>query len=130
MDARTVGRVLIILSVVLSAAATSGGEGIEDAIDATAYLEIDRILSGRLVVTSGTAFLVHPKGYLLTNAHVVSDTIEFPDGREVYAKVLNLRAVVDSGNPGEREFKAAVVATDRENDLLSPASDNLVPRIR
>jgi len=128
MDARIVGRVLIILSVVLNPAATAGGEGIEDAIQATAYLEIDRVFSGRLVMTSGTAFFVHPKGYLLTNAHVVSNKIESPDGREVYAKVLKLRAFADSGNPGEREFKAVVVVTDRESDLALLKVDYSPPR--
>src|SRR4029450_5782249 len=63
----------------------------------------------------GSGFVIHPDGYIVTNAHVVAQTAErkaiFPDGRE---------------------FDAQVIAFDTQRDLavLKIESDKPLPVIR
>lgn len=93
---------------------------LRNAIDAVVYLRMNRSFGNAYFTTSGTGFLVHPDGYILTNWHVVADTIEINlDGiaRDVNAKVLDLEAVLHSGTERERVVDAKVIALDRARDL-------------
>lgn len=59
----------------------------------------DKVPSGKIVTTSGTAFLIDGKGYLVTNAHVLQGS-----------------GAVVANNKGD-EFNAIIVNIDKERDL-------------
>jgi S1-C subfamily serine protease len=87
------------------------------ALDATVFIEVDRIFSRQRITTSGTGFAVHEDGYFLTNNHVVSSRITLPDGRRAKAKVLEIRIVINSGKADERVVEASIVTRDSDDDL-------------
>lgn len=87
---------------------------------ASVFIRVDRVFKYESFPSSGSGFFIHPNGYILTNWHVVADQIEghlWQREREISAKVIGLTAVIDSGQPGERELAARIVARDRERDL-------------
>src|SRR5262245_46487582 len=57
---------------------------------------------------SGTAFVVHPDGLLVTNAHVVEAATR-PGG--------SIRVAFRPGEPDERVVAARVVRSDKDQDL-------------
>lgn len=57
---------------------------------------------------SGTAFVVHPSGLLVTNAHVVSSAAA-PRGR--------VRVALRPGEPDQEVLVASIIRTDLERDL-------------
>ncbi|MFO0973099.1 MAG: trypsin-like peptidase domain-containing protein [Phycisphaerae bacterium] len=63
----------------------------------------------------GSGFVIHPDGYIVTNAHVVAQTVE--------------RTIIFSDR---RTLKAEAVAVDTENDLaiLKVAADHTLPFLR
>jgi WD40 repeat protein len=68
---------------------------------------------------SGSAFCIHPSGLFITNDHVVRGS-----GQEI-------RLVLDSGLPTQKEIQAMVVRTDRQLDLalLRAAGDRSYPAL-
>ena len=93
---------------------------LDNAIDSVVFLRMNRTYGNAYFTSSGTGFLVHPDGYIITNWHVVADTIEIRlDGvpRDIDAKVLELQAVIHSGSGHERVLDASVVGMDRARDL-------------
>ena len=79
-------------------------ESLHRARKSIVYIRMNRTFGQAYFPTSGTGFLVHPDGYVITNWHVVADKIEVSIGgnvRDINAKVLDLDAVLDSGTAEE-----------------------------
>ena len=94
--------------------------GVEKAIESTVFIRVDHIFSGRLTTSTGTGFLVHQDGWIVTNAHVVSDTALVMVGKErrrARAKVKKVTVILNSGAKNEVEVEARIVARDAEVDL-------------
>jgi S1-C subfamily serine protease len=105
-------------------------ESLHKARKSVVYVRMNRTFGHAYFPTSGTGFLVHPDGYMITNRHVVADQIEMSiDGkvREINAKVLDLEVVLDSGSKDERVLPAKVVSLDRARDLALLKIDFKVP---
>ncbi len=115
--------VLLLLVLLPSASALSQGvdrDGLQNAMDSVVFLKMNRSFGHAYFTTSGTGFFVHQDGYVITNWHVVADTVEMRmDGvvRDINAKVLDLEVVLHSGTSKERVLPAKVVALDRKRDL-------------
>ena len=95
-------------------------DGLQNAMNSVVFLRLDRTFGHAYFTTSGTGFFVHPDGFVITNWHVVADTIEMRmDGvvRDIKAKVLNLDVVLNSGTDTERVLPGTIVALDRTRDL-------------
>lgn len=100
--------------------AAETGSWLEDARHAVVLVKAVRLYAGGAFPSSGTGFFVHPSGYVITNEHVVGKTIHVPaeDGYHTYeAPIVDLKVVIDSGRPGQRELDAEVISADRESDL-------------
>lgn len=96
------------------------GETLETAMQSTVFLRVDRLFAGREVSTSGTGFLIDENGWILTNEHVVSETIPISSGteyKEGRSKVTGVVAVVNSGTPEEAELDAKIIARNTDEDL-------------
>lgn len=105
-------------------------ESLHRARKSVVYVRMNRTFGHAYFPTSGTGFLVHGDGYVITNRHVVADLIEMRiDGkvREINAKVLNLEVVLDSGSKEERVLPARVISLDRARDLALLKIDFEVP---
>lgn len=113
-------KVTALVLAAAPAAATVTEATVERAVAATVYLKVDRIFRNQVIPTGGTAFFVSPRGYLVTNWHVVAPQVEIPwDDRvaEVSTTVGDIKVVLHSGLPGERTLDARVVALNRARDL-------------
>ena len=110
---------MLLLATAPAAAAVTEAMA-ELAVAATVYLKVDRIFRNQVIPTGGTAFFVSPRGYLITNWHVVAPQVEIPwDDRvaEVSTTLGDIKVVLHSGLPGERTLDARVVALNRSRDL-------------
>lgn len=112
---------LVILAASITAPAQSVDRAaLKKAMDSVVFLRMSRSFGHAYFTTSGTGFFVHPDGYVLTNWHVVADTVEMRmDGvvRDINAKVLDLEVVIGSGSANERVIPGKIVALDRQRDL-------------
>jgi S1-C subfamily serine protease len=112
----------VFAGFVSSTAAQEGqvSNPVAKAVDATVFVRVDHLYSGRGVTSSGTGFLIHGNGWILTNEHVVSDTMIVPVGNEwrrANAKVTKVAVVLRSGSAEELEVNAKIVARDPDADL-------------
>jgi S1-C subfamily serine protease len=102
------------------AAAAGVDEPLQRAIDATVFVKVDRLYRGDGLQTTGTGFVIHEDGWVLTNAHVVSDTVTIEgqdQTRRVRSTVSGITVIIGSGGDSEREVNARVVARDTDLDL-------------
>jgi S1-C subfamily serine protease len=94
---------------------------LDAAIRSTVLLRLERLWRSEDFPTWGTAFFVHPDGYLLTNWHVVAEELRFTDRsgdeHELPTKIVGLTAILSSGTTAERELPARVISRDRARDL-------------
>jgi S1-C subfamily serine protease len=105
-------------------------ESLHRARKSVVYVRMNRTFGQAYFPTSGTGFLVHRDGYVITNRHVVADHIEMSingKAREINAKVLDLEVVLDSGTKDERVLPAKVISLDRARDLALLKIDFEVP---
>jgi hypothetical protein len=68
----------------------------------------------------GSGFIIDKNGYILTNQHVISETLEghlWGEDREINVTIVSLKVVVEAGTMAERELLAKVVDQDRRRDL-------------
>jgi S1-C subfamily serine protease len=126
---RSFRRLGIVIAVAVAVSGSTGAdavsaadfdEALQRAIDATVFVKVDRLYRGDGIRTTGTGFVIHEDGWVLTNAHVVSDTITIPmqgEVRRARSTVSGMTVVIGSGEAGEREVKARVVARDNDLDL-------------
>jgi S1-C subfamily serine protease len=110
------GVVTTLAAVVVVAISASAGS-LDGALGATVFIEVDHLFTATTVTTTGSGFFVHPEGYLVSNAHVVSDNLELPDGRTARSTVVGVRVVVGSGSVDQRVLDATVVSSDSQADL-------------
>lgn len=131
-------RVLIRIGALalIASASDSTGEGpkdfLENATKATVYIKVDRTYRGQVVPAHGSGFFVDPRGFILTNWHVVAPQVEVKyEGRaaEVATAVGQIQVVVGSGTAGERTMPAKVVALDRTWDLALLWVQMLAPAV-
>lgn len=115
-----VATLVILTASVIARAQSVDQSALRSAIDSVVFLKMNRSFGNSYFTTSGTGFFVHPDGYVLTNWHVVADTVEmWTNGvlRDINAKVLDLEVVIHSGSDGERVISGKIVALDRQRDL-------------
>jgi hypothetical protein len=112
---------LVLISGALCAAPQTIDPALLDhAIRSSVLIRADRVYQGMYFPTNGTGFFVTARGLVLTNWHVVADTIqtyEYGTKREIDTKVIKLDVVVGSGTESERVIPATVVTGDAELDL-------------
>jgi S1-C subfamily serine protease len=95
-------------------------DALQRAIGATVFIKVDHAHAGSNLRMSGSGFVIHEDGWIVTNAHVVSNRITVPVGGEVRqakSKVLRTVVVLNSGTEHEREVQAKVIASDHDIDL-------------
>ena len=122
---RSCGVVAGVLGAVLVAAISAPAteidpEVLQQALDASVLIRVQRVFMGSQVPTNGSGFFVHPDGYILTNWHVVAEQVElnlFGTRRETSTTTLGIDVVVDSGGRDELMLPAKIVTMDRESDL-------------
>jgi S1-C subfamily serine protease len=93
---------------------------IVEAARATVFIKVERRYHGYDVTTTGSGFFISSNGYILTNQHVVSETIEgylWGEDREINVTIVSLKVIAETGTEAEREMLAKVVAQDRRRDL-------------
>jgi S1-C subfamily serine protease len=105
-----------------SPAAEAGAppQRIVEAARATVFIKVERRYRGYSITTTGSGFFISPNGYILTNQHVVSETIEgylWGEDREINVTIVSLKVIAETGTAAEREMLAKVVAQDRRRDL-------------
>lgn len=69
---------------------------------------------------TGTGFLIDPAGYVVTNAHIIPQSIAYTfEGRKIErpAKVTSLNVILNSGTANEQTYPAGVVQSDVANDI-------------
>ncbi len=117
---RVIATTCILAAGLCASAEKLSREKLQRAIASAVFIRAERTYQGRHFSTSGSGFFVHPEGLVMTNWHVVADEVTtFIGGeeRDVPAKVIKLRLVINSGADDERVLQAKVVALDRKRDL-------------
>jgi S1-C subfamily serine protease len=90
---------------------------------ATVFIEATYQDKSTQFSVTGTGFLVNPRGYIVTNGHVVEETSECrrrPLGhlrRARRAALSKVIVTIDSGSPDQRAVDATVVRRSLEHDL-------------
>ena len=93
---------------------------LQRAMDATAFVKVERVYRNQTVHTSGSGFFITPGGLLVTNWHVVAPQIEmelFDRHVEVATTIGDIEVTAYSGTRNETTVIARVVSLDRERDL-------------
>jgi S1-C subfamily serine protease len=110
-----------LCSMEVAAAATELDQAVlEQIIRSTVFVRANRVYRGNYFPSTGTGFVIHSEGYILTNHHVVADEIEamvYGQQQTIKAKIIELNVVFDSGSLAERVLPAKLVASDRNRDL-------------
>lgn len=120
---RIAAAAFLVGALIVPLEATGGNPGtdvLKQVIDSSAFLRVERTYSGHGFSTSGTGFLIHRDGWILTNEHVIGDSILVSVGGRLTrtnARVTGVVAVFDSGNPNQVELDAKIVARDADADL-------------
>jgi len=115
LDNRLSAPHLAILGFVLFAAVpleASTPVKIESPENATVFVKVHRRLGQKEITTFGSAFFVHPKGFLVTSSSTVGQVIAYHiDGktRRFKTEILGVTIVMDSGTPDETEHSARVL---------------------
>ncbi len=92
--------------------------------NAVVYIEQKRSIavSERDFVSSGTGFFVSASGHVVTNYHVVEESI--PASYMLFpAPITEMRLVMNSGSPNYRTLHGRIVAVDKENDIAVLETD-------
>ncbi len=120
--ARELALLLVLLGVAIEAAAEEPlmAAHIGRAMQATGLVRVERIFQSDQFTTYGSAFCVHPDGYYLTSAHVVSIRIPVRLGgtlNDLSTRVLSMQLVIGGGTAGEEVATIRVASADTELDL-------------